>query len=150
MSDTHAEQRRLREEIQAVGDELWNELNRGSWWHFSFGPIKVQRRVESGFITRVYVAFNAVCFTAGVVLVFFGDIAASVGVALIVGALFSFGAFVSQFWAVVAQQEHELIKELEGDDRLARLRELRKKQVELSGRLNGLIRPNSGESADAE
>jgi hypothetical protein len=43
----------------------------------------------------------------GIVLSLLGRSLESLGVALVVGAIFSFGAFISQFWAVSSQREFE-------------------------------------------
>jgi hypothetical protein len=48
------------------------------------------------------------CLVAGVVFIPFGGALQSLGIALIVGSLFSFGAFVAQFWAIQVEKEREV------------------------------------------
>jgi hypothetical protein len=145
MNDINAERRRLHEELQAVDQEFreaWYGVVGG--WQFSLGPFKIERKIGSGTIARVYVIFNAACFVTGIVFVPLGGTVSTIGVALIVGALFSFGAFVSQFWTVVTQQELDMSERICTDDaQFVKFRELDARRTELLQRLDRL---NSNES----
>jgi hypothetical protein len=149
MSDVNAERDQLRGELKSVNQEFWAEWNRTlGTWAFSFGPLRIQRPVTSQTIIRVYVSFNTICFIAGIILVFPGGQLANIGVALIVGSLFSFGAFVSQFWTVVTQLQQEKFDQLGVRSGLDKLKELAARRAELSRRLNELdqISPDKGSS----
>jgi hypothetical protein len=49
---------------------------------------------------------NLACFIAGIAFIFLGGVMATVGVALLVGALFSEGAYVGQLWTIAAQNSY--------------------------------------------
>ncbi len=149
MVDMSAELRQLLEELRAVDAEFSAELDRISGeWNFSFGPFKIRHQISSGLITQAYVAFNAACFIAGVALAFTGGVFTAIGVAMIVGALFSFGTFATQFWAVQAQDEINMQRKLSGDAYQAKLKALAAKRVELFQRIENLRQPQSGKSAE--
>lgn len=150
MSDVNAERDQLHGELESVDQEFWAEWNRTlGTWAFSFGPLRIQRPVGSQTIMRVYVSFNTICFVAGIILAFPGGQLANIGVALIVGALFSFGALVSQFWTVVTQLQQEKFDQLGvRSPGLDKLEELAARRAELSKRLSELdqISPDKGSS----
>ena len=149
MSDVNAERDQLRGELKSVNQEFWAKWNRTlGTWAFSFGPLRIQRPVRSQTIIRVYVSFNTICFIAGIILVFPGGQLANIGIALIVGALFSFGAFVSQFWTVVTQLQQEKFDQLGVRSGLDKLEEIAARRAELSKRLDELdqISPDKGSS----
>jgi hypothetical protein len=59
-------------------------------------------------------------------------------VALIVGALFSFGAFIGQLWNAALQRERELLDRIFGSSMTAKLRELGKECIDLEERIERL------------
>lgn len=147
MDDANAERHQLREELEAVEREFWTEWGRTRpRLGFSLGPLRIWHQIGSMFIARVYFLFNTACFIAGVALAFLGGVFASIGVALIVGALFSFGAFVSQVWAVVAQHDRELLDQLAPDPQLEKLRDLGVKRAELFRRWDNSDQASPGKS----
>jgi len=107
--DAEARRSQLREELSRAERELQAEYVRllGTW-QFCFGRMRIRAAVHSGFITAIYVLFNLLCFVVGVVFVPFGGALQSLGLALIVGGLFAFGAFVAQFWAIQVEKEREV------------------------------------------
>ena len=150
MNDVNAELRQLREELQAVDQEFreaWYSI--AGEWQFSLGPINIQRKIGSVTIAQVYVIFNAACFATGIALALLGGTISTVGVSLIVGALFSFGALVAQFWTIVTQQRLDLNKQIytNNDAQFAKFRELDAKRTELLKRLDRL---NSNEGPRSE
>ena len=78
--------------------------------------------------------------------VFFKGATQALGVALIVGGLFSFGAFVAQIWSAAVQREAEAFDRAfdEGDHDIRRtdLRRLAKAWWELSERVTEEARPS--------
>jgi len=140
VDNARAELSQLYEDLRVVDDAFWEE-----WryiepkWHLSIGPIRVQSAVGSQLIVRVFILFNAACFAAGIALVLAGGLLASIGVALIVGVLFSFGAFITQFWAVATQAEHELSSRIHDEGRLSKLQHLASKRAKLMRDIDKLI-----------
>lgn len=67
------------------------------------GPIRF--RASSGRITTGYIAFNFVCLAVGFVLITYRGTPRDIGIAVAAGAIFAFGAFAAQWWAVVVQRE---------------------------------------------
>ena len=74
-------------------------------WRLQLGRIAIHKPVGSQAITKAYLALNGVSFAGGFTAIFFGHPWQDVGVALVVGALFSIGAFVAQFWALQVARE---------------------------------------------
>jgi hypothetical protein len=149
MNDSNTELRRLREELRVADDEFfkaWASLT-DNQWVFSFGPVRLQREIASTFLGQVYVIFNGACFVAGIVLCFLSGVPAEIGVALIVGALFSFGAFVSQFWAVVTQRRWEILDQVAPNPQRAKLRLLGERRAALLMRLDNFERSNADKSS---
>jgi hypothetical protein len=140
MSDESAEPGQLRAELQVVEKEFdarWRtQMGR---WGFHLGPFKMAHYVSAMFIVQVYVVFNVACFFSGVGLAFIGGVFTTIGIAVMVGALFSFGAFVAQFWAVRVQQNIDLNRKIYQDEAdFVELKELAKKWNELHRRIHDL------------
>jgi hypothetical protein len=151
MEDANAELRRLRQELEAANDAFWEEYERVKRvWHFKFGPLRFERAVGSQFITRVYVAFNAICFAVGIVLVVLGGVSGTVGVALIVGSLFAFGSFVAQYWAIVTQEEIDQYNRTGRDVELTKLRHLGVRRAQLIRRLEHYHQTHPGNDANPD
>jgi hypothetical protein len=107
--DAKARKSHSQEELRLAEEALRAEYDRQlGMWQFGFGKLRIRAAVHSQFITFTYVLFNLLCFVAGIVFIPFGGALQSLGVALIVGGLFSFGAFVSQFWAIQVEREREV------------------------------------------
>lgn len=137
----------LREKLEETQGLFWEEFAHvAATWNFGIGPFRLRRVVSSQGITRVYVMFNVLCFAVGVGLIAVGGIPGNVGIALVVGALFAFGSFVSQVWAVAAQHEREVQNRVLGDYELAELKRLAKEMADLQTALDGLQVQDSGEN----
>jgi hypothetical protein len=150
VNDESAELRQLREELQAVDEEI-NELwdAQTARWSFRLGPFKVgARKVQPMFIAQVFVVFNILCFAAGVGLAFVGGVFTAIGASIIVGALFSFGSFTTQFWAVAVQDNRDLARRAAGEDDLARMRKLTRRGDKLFRQINDLNQLDSGENPE--
>jgi hypothetical protein len=60
-----------------------------------------------------------------------------VGVALIVGSIFSIGAFVAQFWTVTVQQERSVDERIKGvDSRIVQLQETHREIIRLRDQID--------------
>ena len=130
---------RLYEELRMAEDAFSREFHSEVMtWRYSVGPVRLRAVATSKLITNVYILFNIICFVAGVIFIFIGGITASLGVALVVGALFSFGAFIAQLWNVAQQREYEVLNNIFGRSKTAHLRELGEKCIELEERIERL------------
>jgi hypothetical protein len=67
------------------------------------GPIRF--RASSGWITIGYIIFNLACLAVGFVLITYPGTPRDIGIAVVAGAIFAFGAFAAQWWAVLVQRE---------------------------------------------
>lgn len=91
-------------------DDLWTEWEELraelSTWHFYVGPVGVSARFNSMRFARYFVAFHLLVAASGAVLIFISDGAPrDLGLALVVGALFGFGAFIAQVWSAQVDRE---------------------------------------------
>jgi hypothetical protein len=151
MDDMSAELRQSLEELQEINAEFDNEFGQlFSRWGFSLGLIKIDRPLNALFISQVFIVFDIVCFAAGVALAFVGGAFTTIGTALIVGALFSFGALVAQLWVTAFQDEINVHRTLDGEDHLTRAKELRKRQTEIFQHIENLNRLQSNESTESQ
>jgi hypothetical protein len=91
------------------------------------------------------------CLILGLTFVFFKGTAQTIGISLIVGGLFSFGAFVAQFWSAAMQRETQAIDRAfdEGsqDIRYIELRRLAKAFWEQSERVGEGVRPSGHDTS---
>jgi len=109
VDENKAEETQLQEELRRADEAFRTEYKRLlGIWQFGFGKIGVRAPAHAGFITSIYILFNFLCFAAGVIFALFKGALQSIGIALIVGGLFSFGAFVAQFWAIQVERENEV------------------------------------------
>jgi hypothetical protein len=74
-----------------------------------FGPY------NAGQVAWIYSGLLSVFFVTGVVLSVVGPPARELGVGLVVGSLFAFGAWISQAWALSRQEEFRLFDKLLGE-----------------------------------
>jgi hypothetical protein len=147
MADMSTELHQLLEELRAVDAEFNAELERISGvWNFALGPFTIRRPASAKFVTQIYGVFNAACFIAGITLASIGGVFAAIGVAMIVGALFSVGAFVAQFWTVQAQDEINIQRKISGDGYQAKLKALEAKRLALFRRIEKLSQTDSSEN----
>jgi len=121
-------------------EEFWAELTAASaYWQFYIGRFGFGKVFPSGKITAVIVALTGGCFIAGIILCLPGSAAHSIGVPLLVGAIFSFGAFLAQYWAVAVQFERHVAGQVGlYDKRIGEMREMMTKITSLEDRINRL------------
>jgi hypothetical protein len=136
------------EELDGLHEELRSALRefeqlRGRWTsvnvispigprglrHFQMGPLLISYIVNLG---------NLTCFATGLVFAFLGGAISTVGIALLVGALFSEGAFLGQAWTITAQSEYAMSERLWGDEFYTHLMQLKEKIIALSDRVEDL------------
>ncbi len=84
----------------------WHDFQReASTWQFAVGPLRFRSAFKSMRFARYFVDFHLLVGATGGVLIFARGPARDLGMALVVGALFAFGAFVAQVWSVQVQEE---------------------------------------------
>ena len=141
----------LEYELQLATERLWAEYRRVGPRRSVSNPSRWQVRINSALLSAIYVLFNAACLILSLTFVFFKGAAQTLGVSLIVGGLFSFGAFVAQFWSAAQQREAQAIDRAfdEGnqDIRYTDLRRLAKAFWELSERVNDGGRPSGHDTS---
>lgn len=152
MNNNRDDQERLREELHVVNRAFGKEAKRLlPKWRLSFGPVVLQSSVDPENIARIYILFNIACLVAGIILIFFKGTFQVLGIALIVGGLFSFGAFVAQLWTVAVQRGHETLDRAIGraydDEKYAELRRLAAASHELRGKLTSRAVPETTDEA---
>jgi pheromone shutdown protein TraB len=151
MDDASAELRQLLEELEAADTEMIKELNSiSAHWAISLGSFRITGQASTSFLSRIYTWFSIVCFAAGIALAFAGGAFTSIGVALIVGSMLSFGTFVTQFWAVQAQDELALQRKYLDEVRHPKLKEFAAKRLEISRRIEHLRRIHPSENTESQ
>ena|SRR2546429_8559053 len=137
MSDSNSEIDQLIAELVATRKEIDREIERlSTQWRIARPfPIYV---VSPDTISLLYGIFLAVCFALGIVFIFFNGSFASLGVSLIVGALFAGGAGVGQVWGFAIQEKNYLFGKALGDERTKDLENLGKKFWKLQKRIDRL------------
>jgi hypothetical protein len=129
MENKGSEPARLHTEIQALNVKLMGSYQTFTHgWQFKWGPFYFSKHVNSTHITQVYIVFNSICFIAGIVLALLGGNISVVGISLIVGSVFSFGTFVSQFWTVVTQNELDSDRQIDPSGYFAATEDMRQKR----------------------
>ena len=136
----------LHHELRLAAERLWAEYRRvGPKWSAG-NPTRPQVRINSALFAMIYVLFNSVCLILGLIFVFFKGAGQALGISLVVGSLFSFGAFVAQFWSAAMQREADAVDRAfdaaDQDIRYTDLRRLAKDFWELSERADKGARPN--------
>ena len=63
-------------------------------------------------LSRIVNLGNLACFVTGLIFVFLDGAISTVGIALLVGALFSEGAFLGQLSIITAQREYAMSERL--------------------------------------
>lgn len=96
---------RLRDEF----DQFFADLQ---GVQLKWGPLRARARLGSQRVAALFAAFHGFTMLAGIVLVFMGDSFSELGVALVVGSLFSVGAFVAQVWALQSARETALVADV--------------------------------------
>jgi hypothetical protein len=94
---------------EALMDEYNKLVNDMSGWQFHVGPIRLSGYFNSMRFARYFVGFHIGVGAAGTVLIFFGGAPRDLGVAMVVGALFGFGAFLAQVWTVQVEMERSVL-----------------------------------------
>lgn len=132
---------RRRAQYIAEHNRIYDNLNT---WHIGIGKFRVRGTIGTNGIAIVFVVWHLLAGTVGVVLTLNGS--KDLGIALVVGALFGFGAFLAQFWSQAMDTQREFMMKIEAEDDVKQLRvttdRLAKVNRELDRRLS-VIEPDS-------
>jgi hypothetical protein len=109
MTDTNTEKAQaLREQLEAVYEKFNRTVGQPSdTWQFW----RFKARMPSQRITAVFVGFCVATFLAGAIMTFFGP-TKELGIAIVVGSIFTGGSFMIQYWAVQVTSERALYESL--------------------------------------
>jgi DNA-binding CsgD family transcriptional regulator len=106
------------------------------------------RVVTTTYVAEIFRLLNGGALVAGTILTIAGHGSlVSLGVALIVGGIFGFGAFLAQFWAALEERETHVTDQMTG--RVEGLRDLYIECSELRGRIAALEARQNSELAEA-
>jgi hypothetical protein len=129
----------LHAQLRSVRGELAQEVALlSSRWTINLGRYHVSYSFPAAALSAVYTAFNLACLAAGVVFIFLGGTIATLGIAMVVGALFAFGTWIAQVWIVTAQRETDAYDRAFADDRFAHLKDLGDEFTKLNNRVKNL------------
>jgi hypothetical protein len=110
----------IADDVASALGELDALMNR---WNLALGPVRISRHLNSMSVAWLVVGFNLVLATVGAFMIFAPDPLRSLGIALVVGALFAIGAFIAQVWAAQVAREYILCEE-EIREKVREIREL--------------------------
>jgi hypothetical protein len=148
VDDFRQQQDQLEKELQRANEELSKEYrSMTAGWGARFGPLVISVRASAEIITISYVLFNIICFVVGVVFTLQDNVLRTLGIALVVGGLFSGGTFMAQWWDHAWQRQNATIDRAFNlgydDKRYAELQRLAKEVGELYEKLKSLPEPSS-------
>jgi hypothetical protein len=85
-----------------------------SFWNLHYGPLHVRARMSSQRITGIFISFCLTAFVTGA-LATFVSATRELGIALVIGAIFTGGSFLIQYWSSQVDKERDVYGALEGE-----------------------------------
>ena len=135
MSNPNEERTALLQQLSSVEQVRQREVEeRIGLWGFSF----IRARVRSGLIAISYIVFNLVGIGVGIYLIVLGTTPRVIGIALTVGSVLAFGAFVAQWWTVAIQREVSIMDASRQESDAALWHELYLKKAHIQDQLKAL------------
>src|SRR5437762_14291826 len=125
MSDSNPEIDQLIADLIATRKEIDREIGDLSV-HWVIRPLSISI-VRPNTIALLYGAFLIICFSLGIVFTFLKGTLVSLGVSLVVGALFVGGAVAGQVWGFAVQERNYLFEKAFGAERTKGLEDLGEK-----------------------
>jgi hypothetical protein len=122
-------------------------LQRTGLW----GLGRIRFRASSGLVTIGYIVFNSVWLIVGIVLITLHGTPRDIGIAVVAGAIFAFGAFMAQWWTVLVQREASILDAAHRESDAVVWHELYLKKVGIEVQIKALdaAHPGPGSSPDA-
>ena len=142
MDDRSEDDRRadLYAELDQVTARMWELLTPS--WQLQVGPVRVRRRIGSQAFAKIFVLLNLALGVTGGVLIFTDGKVADLGIALVVGAAFSLGAFVSAVWSLTVEAERNRYSAMVGDEVRREMRQLQERHEAIRAQLSEASRQN--------
>lgn len=136
----------LQRELQRATEAFDRELRSlASAWGATLGRFAISTSFSIEGIIAVFVLFNVACFAAGIAFILQSGAIQTLGISLVVGGLFSFGAFMAQWWDHAWQRANNTVDRAFNsgydDKRYAELQRLAKEISEISDKLQRLPQP---------
>jgi hypothetical protein len=139
----------LKEQLRAADREFdrvldrWNSVNAS----IPIGPRRLRDfPMNAKTLSWIINMGNLACFGLGLAFALLGGTISTVGIALLVGSLFSEGAFIGQLWTAAFQSGFTIAARLWGDEDYSYLKQQRERIADLSQRIEKL-QQESQESA---
>lgn len=129
----------LRRELNDIEAVLWPsywDLAKG--WLSVFGPPTIRRRASPIFIAQVFALFHILCFAIGAGLIFTSGAAHELGIAMVVGSIFAFGAFLGQLFSIAYVHTNEIAQQITGSQKLNDLKQLAGRREAIMGQIEQL------------
>jgi hypothetical protein len=151
MGGSDQELYQLKEELHAAIHEFDQKLSSMTSLYVLIQTGARRRRIfyiSTQSLSWIINILNLTCFTTGFIFAFLGGAISTVGIALLVGALFSEGAFVGQMWTLAAQNRSDISNRLWGDDMASSLTQLKDKIADLSQRVDRFDQEEVADNTD--
>lgn len=138
MDDSDQELDQLSGQLQAAIQEFDKKLSRMTSLNVIIPTGKRSRTFHMNALLLSWIInlLNLTCFSTGLAFAFLGGLISTVGVALLVGSLFSEGAFVGQLWVIAHQSGSEVYDRLWGEETIEHLKHLKSTIGDLSERID--------------
>jgi hypothetical protein len=152
VDDPRQQRDQLEKDVQRAYAAFDREsLSMTSTWVGRLGPFSLSVPVKSQVIVAIYVLFNVACFAIGVAFTLQHGALQALGIALVVGGLFSFGTLTAQWWDHIWQDQNNTMDRAFNsgyhDKRYAELQRLAKEWVDAHEKLEALAGPDSGDES---
>jgi hypothetical protein len=147
MTDPNEARVVLSQQLKLVEQEKQRQIRRRTAEGWGLGPIRFA--APSGLITIGYIAFHVTCLAVGIVLIIHGGTPKDIGIAVVVGAIFAFGSFMAQWWAVVVQRELSVRDAANQESDAALWHELALQRADISRQLAALEVSQLGQKSSA-
>lgn len=109
MADSDTEIEELRHRLNEVHEELDKVLGYYYSWQLHVGRWTLVRPLTSQLLFKLFLAFHlALSLIGGVLIVTGSGRLPELGIALVVGGLFSAGSFMTVLWEQVVEKDHVL------------------------------------------
>jgi hypothetical protein len=105
----------LENELQAIyGEFRVKVIEPKSYWNLHYGPIHLRARMSSQRIVGIFISFCLVTLLGGALATFF-SVTEELGIALVVGSMFTGGSFLIQYWSTQVDHERGAFEALESE-----------------------------------
>lgn len=140
MTDDRAEIHALTDELAAAYAAFHREAYAATrrWGYWTGTGRRVIGPLNAAQIARVYRGVLAALFALGVLFTVVSDATTELGMALIVGSLFAFGAWMAQAWTLSREEQFRIEEKMLGDLVHRDLRRHADRIAELTRRLDEL------------